>query len=415
MPVKDKQLSLTQTQSLFSFYPSIYYTISMPAFLIPLLIVILIVMFSNGGNIFKNLGDPFSHVRPYFFVTKDSDQKNREQSPSPSALQKPFSPVPPSFVLDTAITAGPKEKESVTDTKISFEFSGSVSPSETAGSMLFESKLQGVDVDWVTTQNTRTLDIPAASKEYTLLVRSKLNNVVDQTPASRTFTVNVSPYFQKVTISSLSTATPSIITLRPNLKQGEEISLTRWKIRGKAGEFQIPLGMERINPFSSLQPGDLIKMGASDTIYLSSARGPFGLGKHFRPNTCMGYLKSSHTFPIAVPSSCSADKPREENLLYFLQACQDFIFKKVNFSSCEFPDYSNDIAIRSDTQCVSYITGLATGFTYNSCFIRHSSDPTFTTNEWHVYMNVNLLTQKFDTIELLDQNGLVVDQEKYSL
>ena len=129
----------------------------------------------------------------------------------------------------------------------------------------------------------------------------------------------------------------------------------------------------------------------------------------------MGYLKSSYVFPLSVPSSCSIDKPREEDLLYFLQACQNFVFKKIDFSSCAFPDYAKDLTVSADTQCTSYLAGLATGFTYNSCFLRHSDEPGFTTNEWQIFMNMNLLTQRFDTIELLDQNGLVVDQEKYSL
>jgi len=92
-----------------------------------------------------------------------------------------------------------------------------------------------------------------------------------------------------------------------------------------------------------------------------------------------------------------------------------FVFKKINFSSCAFPDYSKDLTVNADTQCTSYLTGLATGFTYNSCFLRHSDEPNFTTNEWQVFMNTNLLTQRFDTIELLDQNGLVIDQKQYSL
>ena len=388
----------------------------MIAFLIPIFIVIFITVFSSGGgNILKGVGDSFSHLRPYFFATKAPDQQEQKQSPLPSTFQKPSTLTPPSFVLDTAITTGPKEKESIADTRVTFEFSGFVNPSSTQGSIFFESKLQGVDTDWVTTQNTRIFNLPAGPKEYTLFARAKLNSIVDQTPASRVFAVNVSPYFQKVTISSLSTATPSLITLKANLKQGEEISITGWKIQGKAGSFQIPLGIERINPFSSLQPGNLITVKASDTVYLSSTRGPFGLGKHFKPNTCMGYLKSSYTFPLAVPSSCSLDKPREEDLLFFLQACQDFIFKKIDFSSCMFPDYSQDITVKADTQCTTYLTGLATGFTYNSCFLRHGDETGFTINEWQVYMNINLLTQRFDTIELLDQNGLVVDQEKYSL
>lgn len=387
----------------------------MLAFLIPIFVVIFITVFSTGGgNILKNLENPFSNFQSYFFLPKTAEQKAQKQAPSPSAIRKPSAPATVSFVLDTGIAAGPKEKEKVADTKVTFEFSGSANPAQTQGALLFESKVQGIDENWVTTQNTRALTLPAGAKEYTLFVRSKLNNVVDQTPASRTFSVNVSPYFGKVAITSASTGNPSLITLKPTLKQGEEISLTGWKVQGKAGSFQIPLGIERVNPFSSLQPGDTIKVKPTDTVYLSSARGPFGLGKHFRPNACMGYLKSEYTFTVAVPSSCSVDKPREEDFLYFLQGCQDYIFKKINFSSCGFPDYSKDLTVSADTQCTTYLAGLATGFTYSGCFARHADEANFTTNEWHVYMNTNLLTQRFDTIELLDQNGLVIDRKPYS-
>ena len=389
----------------------------MVAFLIPIFVVIFITVFSSGGgNILKGVGDSLSRIRPYFFIPQTPGEKEQKwQDPSPSVLSKPPAPAPPSFILDTVIETGPKEKESIADTKVTFEFSGSIDPPETQGSISFESKVQDIDADWISGSKTRTLNLPAGPKEYTLHARSKLSTVVDETPASRTFSINVSPYFQKILISPASAAVPSLITLKANLKQGEEISITGWKIQGKAGEFQVPLGIERINPFSSLDAGDSIKVHAADTVYLSSSRGPFGLGKHFKPNICMGYLKSSYTFPLAVPSSCSVDKPKEEDFLYFLQACQDFIFKKINFSSCEFPDYSQDITVKADTQCTTYLADLATGFTYNSCFLRHAHEAGFITNEWHVYMNMNLLTQKFDTLELLDQNNLLVDQEKYSL
>ncbi len=383
----------------------------MIAFAIPLFIVILIVIFSAGGNIFKGAENSLSRIRPYFFVAKDLDQKDQGQSPTTSVLQKP-TVASPSFTLDTAITAGPKEKESIINTQITFEFSGSQIPSSTQEQILFESKVPGVDTDWITTQNTRTLNLPTGSKEYTLLVRSKLNTVVDETPASRIFSVNVSPYFQKVIISSLSTAVPSLIALKANLKQGEEISITGWKIQGKAGSFEVPLGIEQINPFSSLQPGDPIKVKTTDAVYLSSSRGPFGLGKHFKPNICMGYLKSSYSFPLSVPSSCDFDKPKEETILFLLQACQDFLLKKVSYGSCTIPDYSQDISIKADTECTAYIEN---NLGYTPCFNKHQKEPGFLKDEWHIYMNMNLLTQRFDTIELLDQNGLVVDQEKYSL
>lgn len=390
----------------------------MIAFLIPVFIVIFITIFSaGGGNIFKSIGDSFSHLRPYFFVTKAPDQKGQQQTPSPSAFQKPPTPAPPSFTLDTTIVIGPKEKESIADTRATFEFSGSINPPETQGSMLFESKLQGIDTDWITTQNTRTLNLPAGPKEYTLLARAKLNNVVDQTPTSRTFSVNVSPYFGKVTISSMNVGTPSLITLRANLKQGEEVSLTGWKVKGKTGEFTIGKGITRVGPDLTLVAQDNITMGSLDTVYLSSARGPFGFLKHFRPNSCMGFLTSSFVFSMSVPSSCNVEKPTEEYLfsLSLLKACEDFILQRVNYSSCIMTDYSNDVLVRSDSQCVSYLSQLAKEFTYERCYYKNESRPDFLRPEWHIYTGMNLPSQKFDEIKLLDQNNLLVDQKKYSL
>lgn len=390
----------------------------MIAFLIPIFIVIFITIFSTGGgNILKGLGDSFSNIRPYFFTTKTPDQEKQKQPPAPSAFQKTPAPVAPSFTLDTAITAGPKEKESIADTKATFEFSGSVNPSETQGSILFESKLQGIDADWITTQNTRTLDLPAGPKEYTLFVRSKLNNAVDLTPASRVFSVNVSPYFRKVTISSMNVGTPSLITLRANLKQGEEVSLTGWKVKGKTGEFTIGKGITRVGPSLQLVAQDNITMRGPDTVFLSSARGPFGFQKHFRPNSCMGFLSSSFVFSISVLSSCSIEKPTEEYLfsLSLLKACEDFVLQRVNYSSCTMADYSQNVPVRSDSQCVSYLSQLAKEFTYEGCYYKNESKPDFLKPEWHIYTGVNLPSQKFDEIKLLDQNDLLVDKKKYSL
>src|SRR3989338_7221536 len=101
----------------------------MIAFLIPIFVVIFITVFSTGGgNILKGVGDSFSHIRPYFFATKAPSEKEQRQIPSPSVFQKSPISTSPSFILDTVITAGPKEKESIADIKPTFEFSGSVTP-----------------------------------------------------------------------------------------------------------------------------------------------------------------------------------------------------------------------------------------------------------------------------------------------
>lgn len=390
----------------------------MVAFLIPIFIVFGIVLFSTGGDILKSVWNSISDIRPsLLFNIQTQEKKEEKKSPSPSAFQKSTAPALPSFSLDTAILRGPAERESIAGTTVTFEFSGSITPQDTKETITFESKVQGVDSDWVASSNTRTLNLPPGPKEYTLLARAKASTIVDQTPASRVFSVNVSLYFGKVTISSMSTGTPSLITLKANLKQGEEISLTGWKVKGRTGEFTIGKGIERIDPSFTFVARDNIAMRSPDTVYLSSARGPFGFLKHFRPNSCMGFLTPSFVFPISVPSSCSVEKPTEEYLfsLSLLKACEDFILQRVNYSSCAMADYSQDVPVRSDSQCVSYLSQLAKEFTYEKCYYTKESKPDFLKPEWHIYTGINLPSQKFDEIKLLDQNDLLVDQRKYSL
>jgi hypothetical protein len=122
-------------------------------------------------------------------------QPQEEKSPTSSAS------------IDTFIKYGPLEKEIIEDTnRVVFEFGAKVSAEETEGQISFETKIEGVDPDWQETfSNEREIDLPRGVGEYTFLVRAKINNIVDPTPAKRTFKIKVSPYFEKVKISNLKT------------------------------------------------------------------------------------------------------------------------------------------------------------------------------------------------------------------
>jgi hypothetical protein len=51
---------------------------------------------------------------------------------------------------------------------------------------------------------------------------------------------------------------------------------------------------------------------------------------------------------------------------------------------------------------------------YSHCFAEHASDKNFLTGNWQLYLNQpHTLWQKSDTIELVDQNGKVVDSFSY--
>ena len=386
----------------------------MPIFLIPILILIGIFAFSAGGDILKNIDISLPNLQ--LFPEKSAEkQAPKTASPKPSTIRQAPLKTSPSFVLNTVITKGPTEDAKISDTNIvTFEFKGTVSPVDTTGRITFETKVEGVDSDWKTTSSRqRKITLPAGPKEYTFLVRSKLGSQRDSTPATRTFTINTSPYFGKINISTTKAASESsrsLIKLTTKLDRDEKITLTGWRIQGKGGSFQIPQGIENIYSVLNITPRDNIVIKRADTILLSGEQSPFGVGGNFRPNSCMGYLKAYYTFPLSISSSCPNDKPKVEEITFLSEACQEFILRKINFSSCQIPDYSQNIVISTDGECVSYITE---NLNYSACYQRHSKESNFLKNVWHIYMNTDFVRQLHDVIELTDQNGLLVDKKVY--
>ncbi|MDA1337544.1 MAG: hypothetical protein O3C23_02150 [bacterium] len=392
----------------------------MPIFLIPILILIGIFAVSAGGDIFKGIDIPIPSLQ--LFPTKSALQEKKKTaspSPLPSAVKKTPTPsvISAPFVLDTIITQAPEHNAQISDTNvITFEFEGSVHPSDTKGTITFETKIDGIDSDWkATSSRQRKVTLPAGQEGYVFSVRAKLGTVVDVTPAKSAFSLALSPFFGKVKISSVQAATSSknsLIKLTTSLDTDEKATITGWKIQGQAGSFVIPLGIENIRSTLNIIPNDNIVIKKSDTILLTGDQSPFGVGKNynFRPNTCIGYLKAYYTFPLSVTSSCPNTKPEIDEITGFSEPCQEFILKKINYSSCNVPDYSQNVAVSTDAECVSYISNT---FNYNACYQEHSQDVNFLKNEWHVYMNTNFIRSLHDAIELTDQNGLLVDKKVY--
>lgn len=319
--------------------------------------------------------------------------------------------VKPTISVDTYITSGPEEGEVVKETnRVVFEFKAKVSPEETEGRIIFETKVEGFDEDWKDTSSSqRTINLPSGPKEYTFLVRAKIKDVIDKTPAKRTFKINTSPYFGKVEISSVRTKTssrPSLITLRTYLKEGEEINITGWQIRGKRGSFVVPGGIEKYNPYYNPVPNEDIFIKRSDKIYLSGASNPFGRGRNFRPNKCLGYFTHYRDFPIPLPKNCP--RPEREKISHLDPCCQEFILR---LGRCEIPDYSSNLRIATDSECVAYLNK---NFNYGGCYRNYSRDEDFIENNWHIYMNSNIVaSDDCDTLYLRDQNGLLVDKYSY--
>ena len=242
----------------------------MPIFLIPILILIGVFVFSAGGDILKNIDISLTNLQ--LFPEKSAEkQAPKTASPRPSTIKQAPLKTSPLFVLNTVITKGPAEDAKISDTNIvTFEFEGTVNPQDTTGRITFETKVEGIDLNWKTTSSRqRKITLPAGPKEYTFLVRSKLSGVKDSTPAQRTFTINISPYFGKINISTTKAASKSsrsLIKLTTKLDREENINLTGWRIQGKGGSFQIPQGIENIYSVLNITPRDNIVVKRAEAL-----------------------------------------------------------------------------------------------------------------------------------------------------
>jgi len=333
--------------------------------------------------------------------------------PVKSATEPPASK--PTISVNTYIVSGLEEGEIIDETnRVTFEFKATVLPEETAGRITFETKVEGLDTNWQgTSYSQRTIDLPAGSKEYTFWVRAKINNVIDKTPAGRTFKVNTSPYFGKVEISGKQpqTSSPSLITLATRLNKEEKINITGWQIKGNKGNIIIPQGIETYPPGGSSYSEDIF-IKQSDRVYLWSSSNPLGFNKNFRPNECFGYLRDRYNFIPSISASKKCPTIKLEEVSYLNEYCQDFILRKLR--GCEAPDYSQDLKILFDLNCRAFIDSyVERNFNYQGCFLNYSRDENFLSDYWYIYLGRDIVSKLHDTLYLRDKDGLVVDKYLY--
>jgi len=351
------------------------------------------------------LGAVSSALKPAAKPTSEPAPKPETESAKKSEESEP------TISVNTYIISGPEKGEVIAETnKVTFEFKAKVSPRETKGKITFETKIKELDEDWKkTSSKKRTITLPSGPEEYTFLVRAKIKDVVDPTPAKRTFKINTSPYFGKVTISSARAETSSrssLITLTTSFEEGEKINITGWRIRGRKGGFTIPSGIEKYKPYYNPIPDESIFIDQSGKIYLSGDSNPLGGGRNFRSNKCLGYLTNYRDFPTPVSKNCP--KPEKEEISHLEPCCQKFI---LSLGRCEIPEYWKNSRISNDSECVTYINK---NLNYGGCYRKHSKDEDFLGDRWHIYMNKNfVLSGDCDTLYLRDQNGLIVDTYDY--
>ena len=348
---------------------------------------------------------------PVDLTQANVSQVQEQSTVKPATLPVTVKPAVPTAIINTYIIAGPEQGEIIEETDtVKFEFNAEVISGEVSGRIYFETKIKELNEDWKkSSSKERTIKLPAGFKEYTFLVRATARDVIDLTPAERSFRINISPYFKKLRISSVQTKTDSresLVTLTTSLLKEEEINISNWYFQGKGGKISIPLGMEKYYPLHGQFSGQDIIIKRGDRIYLSGDVNPLGENRNFRVNKCMGYLKNNHDFPISISKSCP--RMSSEETSHLSVCCREFISK---LRSCEKPDYSDDYNIGTDTSCLSF---LDENFNYAGCFSNYSTDENFLKNYWHIYLGRNpVIRGDCDTLYLRDANGLFVAKYSY--
>jgi hypothetical protein len=211
----------------------------------------------------------------------------------------------------------------------------------------------------------------------------------------------LSPYFHQVRLGSVSAGSSyyyGTITLDAYLTNpSSSIDITGWEIKTRDSGEYIPQAINEYDP-SGLTPATDIRVKNDDVVYLYSSSAPFNL----RLNECVGYIAHVANFIPALPLSCPyVDQSQIQGLT---GQCQNYV---ETISSCQAPNMASPQISQNDYSCREY---LENNFTYKSCFNEHDSDPNFLSNQIWVWTGSNVIDQYHDTVQLLDKNGLLVDQ-----
>ncbi|MEX2013408.1 MAG: hypothetical protein WD897_00635 [Parcubacteria group bacterium] len=219
----------------------------------------------------------------------------------------------------------------------------------------------------------------------------------------------------------------------------ESVDITNWRLKnGKdkraynlGGDLQyFPADTATINraaPFVSptgfnkfqnviLKPGE----NAIITTGSIGSRLPYKIVS-FKENICSGFLEDLPEYEFTPQLERNCPRPKNEPGMSALDTeCRRFI---ENMSSCHMPEFDtidsegnicrNCVDSRAlSSSCVAFIKN---HFNYGSCIANHVNDPDFSGRTWRIFLGKGweMWAQEYETIELFDQRGRLVDYKNY--
>ncbi len=207
---------------------------------------------------------------------------------------------------------------------------------------------------------------------------------------------------KKVSIGSVSRYGKNEISLRASYfsAQDEKVNITGWKIKSaQKGETVIGKGINL--PQFDIATSDIwLRSGESADISI----GLSPLAVNFRANNCFGWLNNLYNLGYSL-YYCSGGY-KLADLTGLDSACQDLILRA---GYCQA--LSGDVLNKSSYQCRQWAEK---NMNYNACVASNRADSSFYKG-WKIYTGNNnpFFDPLHDTIELYDQNGLLVDSYEY--
>jgi hypothetical protein len=228
-----------------------------------------------------------------------------------------------------------------------------------------------------------------------------------------------SPYYSKITMSSsisgLQGSDPNreYISMSTSLSGTETVRITGWYLKSEITGYYAVIGKAALLPFSFTKTESDVILQKGDKVYLTKGFSPIGIS--FRTNKCTGFFEENRTFIPSLSLRCPF--PKDEKLPKFSDVydrndeCVALI-ERIPRCRTRDSEFIRDLPDTVSDSCKTYIT---TQINYNFCVARHFSDIDFPGNEYRLYLNKfgPLWRTKHDTINLHDENGLVVDTIKY--
>ncbi len=294
-------------------------------------------------------------------------------------------------------------------------------PSSPKDALTYSTFIPSVDKQWsnFTTSTQRTISFSQynlarhSGETLTFFVKAKnKKEIIDPTPASYNFKINISPWYKTIKILSVtlneSNPQKEIVILRN--ESNSSVNINGWNLVGRHN-YKVTMSKVTLIPFVTNDNNVDLNLNSKDQLnIITGANILTNSSGGFRVNRCMGYfnalkLKSKFNEECYLPNA---------NELNFLEPiCQKYIIQQV--SRCEVPNLqkekdSNTIrAIQRDAQCTDY---LSKHFNYDGCVKDYQSAKDFYKNTWFMYLNLkrDIWDNLSETLILTDREGMIVDK-----